>query len=89
MTPPAAARWSLVHRAISSASSGSPARMLAAVRQPTIIRRENTSVTNAVNAIPAQVGTYVKSTTHSRFGAAAVKSAAPGPAAAPQPGQPG
>jgi hypothetical protein len=30
--------------------------MLAAVRQPTI-RRENTSVTNAVNAIPAQVGT--------------------------------
>lgn len=32
------------------------------VRQPTI-RRENTSVTNAVNAIPDHVGTYVKSTT--------------------------
>src|SRR5215207_10170838 len=43
-----------------------------AVRQPTI-RRENTSETNAVNAIPDQVGTYVKSTTHSSFGRVAVK----------------
>ena len=45
-----------VHSAISSASSGSSVGMLAAVRQP-MIRRENTSVTNAVNANPDQVGT--------------------------------
>lgn len=42
------------------------------VRQPTI-RREYTSVTNAVNPMPDQVGTYVKSTTHSSFGRSAVK----------------
>jgi hypothetical protein len=46
----------LVHSAISNASSGSSVGIEVAVRQPTI-RRENTSETNAVNAIPAQVGT--------------------------------
>ncbi len=45
-----------VHNAISSASSGSSVGIDAAVRQPTM-RREYTSVTNAVNAIPDQVGT--------------------------------
>jgi hypothetical protein len=42
------------------------------VRQPTI-RRENTSETNAVNFIPDQHGTYVKSTTHKAFGRSAWK----------------
>ena len=43
-----------------------------AVRQPTM-RRLNTSDTNAVNAMPDHVGTWVKSTTHSWFGFAAWK----------------
>ena len=46
---------SRAHSAISSASSGSSVGIGRAVRQPTI-RRENTSVTNAVNAIPDHVG---------------------------------
>jgi hypothetical protein len=50
---PALAR---VHSAISNASSGSSVGIDDAVRQPTM-RRENTSDTNAVNAIPAHVGT--------------------------------
>jgi hypothetical protein len=50
---PARAR---VHNAISSASSGSSVGIRPAVRQPTM-RRENTSVTNAVNTVPDQVGT--------------------------------
>ena len=41
---------------------------------PPTIRRENTSVTNAVNAIPDHVGTYVKSTTHRALGRSAWKS---------------
>ena len=51
-----ARRGPRVHSAISNASSGSSVGIEAAVRQPTI-RRENTSETNAVNAIPDQVGT--------------------------------
>src|SRR5262249_37184661 len=47
---------SRVHNAISNASNGSSLGIDVAVRQPTM-RRENTSVTNAVNAIPVQVGT--------------------------------
>jgi hypothetical protein len=42
------------HNAISNASRGSSVGIDAAVRQPTI-RRENTSVTNAVKAMPDQV----------------------------------
>jgi hypothetical protein len=53
MSCPARAR---VHSAISNASSGSSVGIEDAVRQPTI-RREYTSETNAVNAIPDQVGT--------------------------------
>ncbi len=45
-----------VHNAISNASNGSSVGIDGAVRHPTI-RRENTSETNAVNAIPDQVGT--------------------------------
>ena len=45
-------------------------RLDAAVRQPTM-RREQTSLTNAVNPTRSQVGTYVKSTTQSPFGASA------------------
>jgi hypothetical protein len=41
---------------MSSASRGSSVGIDAAVRHPTI-RRENTSVTNAVNAMPDQVAT--------------------------------
>jgi len=41
--------------------------------QPTIIR-ENTSITQLKNARPSQQRRYVKSVTHSRSGAAAVKS---------------
>lgn len=47
---------SRTHNAISNASRGSSVGIRSAVRQPTI-RRENTSVTNAVNAMPDQVGT--------------------------------
>ena len=39
--------------------------------QPTILR-ENTSIANATYTVPAQVDTWVKSATHSRFGAPAV-----------------
>ena len=71
MTPstdrPARAR---IHSAISNASSGSSVGMDAAVRQPTM-RLLNTSETNAVNAIPDQVGTYVKSTTQRALGRSA------------------
>ena len=45
-----------VQIAISNASSGSEVGIDEAVRQPTM-RRENTSVTNAVNATPDQVVT--------------------------------
>src|SRR5450631_1346793 len=62
-----------VHNAISRASSGSSTGMLEAVRHPTI-RRLKTSETNAVNAIPDQVGRYVRSTTRSWFGPAALNS---------------
>ena len=47
--------------------------MLAASCQPTIIR-ENTSRMNAKNNSPSQQRRYVKSPTHRRFGALAVKS---------------
>jgi len=53
MSSPARSR---IHSAISSASSGRSVGILDIVRQPTM-RRENTSVTNAVNAIPDHVGT--------------------------------
>lgn len=59
---PSSRPWSVwplrvrVHNAISNASRGSSVGIDAAVRQPTI-RREKTSETNAVNAIPDQVGT--------------------------------
>ncbi len=46
---------------------------LAAVRHP-VISRANASITNAVYAVPAQVDTKVKSTTHSRSGASGAKS---------------
>ena len=49
-------RSARVHNAMSSASRGSSVGIDAAVRHPTI-RRENTSVTNAVNTIPDQVAT--------------------------------
>ena len=45
-----------IHNAISNASSGSAVGIRLAVRQPTM-RREYTSVTNAVNATPDQVAT--------------------------------
>jgi hypothetical protein len=45
-----------VHSAISSASSGNWVGIEQLVRQPTM-RRENTSETNAVNAMPDQVAT--------------------------------
>ena len=54
--------------AITSASSTRPVRWCVQVRQPTI-SRANASITSAVYAVPAQVGTKVKSTTHSRSGA--------------------
>ena len=41
-----------------------------ATRQPTM-RREWASMTNAMYAFPDQVATWVKSATHSRFGAGA------------------
>lgn len=47
---------SRVHNAISSASSGSSVGIAELVRQPTI-RRENTSDTNTVNAMPDHVAT--------------------------------
>jgi hypothetical protein len=56
-----------VHNAISSASSGNSVGIAFAVRVPTM-RREDTSVTNAENAIRDQVDTEVKSTTHNSFG---------------------
>jgi hypothetical protein len=59
--------------AITSASSTRSVLWLAAVRHP-VISRENASITNAVYAVPAQVGTKVKSTTHSRSGASGAKS---------------
>ena len=59
--------------AITSASSTRSVPWLAAVRHP-VISRENASMTSAVYAVPAQVDTKVKSTTHSRSGASAAKS---------------
>ena len=59
--------------AITSASSTSPVSWHAAVRHPAI-SRANASITNAVYAVPAQVATKVKSTTHSRSGASGAKS---------------
>src|SRR5437016_5049813 len=50
-----------------------PRPQVAAVRHPAI-SRENASITSAVYAVPAQVGTKVKSTTHSRSGASGAKS---------------
>ena len=41
--------------------------------QPTI-RLEKASIANATSATPDHIATYVKSETHSRFGAAALKS---------------
>ena len=46
----------LAHNAISRASKGNSVGMRPAVRQPTM-RREHTSETKAVNAMPDQVGT--------------------------------
>ena len=48
-------------------------RMFDAARQPTM-RRLWASVTNHAQATPDQVATWVRSATHSRFGASAVKS---------------
>ena len=59
--------------AITSASSTRSVLWLAAVRHPAI-SRENASITNAVYAVPAQVATKVKSTTHSRSGTSGAKS---------------
>ena len=59
--------------AITSASSTRSVLWPAAVRHP-VISRANASMTNAVYAVPAQVDTKVKSTTHSRFGASGAKS---------------
>ena len=58
--------------AITSASSTRSVLWLAAVRHP-VISRANASMTNAVYAVPAQVDTKVKSTTHSRSGASGAK----------------
>jgi len=55
-TTPSTQASARVHNAISRASSGSSVGELEAVRHPTI-RRLKTSETNAVNAIPDQVGT--------------------------------
>ncbi len=41
-------------RAIANASNGKAVGIVAAVRQPTM-RRKNTSIANAVNTIPAHV----------------------------------
>ncbi len=59
--------------AITSASSTRSVPWLAAVRHPAI-SRENASITSAVYAVPAQVGTKVKPATHSRSGASGAKS---------------
>jgi hypothetical protein len=59
--------------AIASASATRSAVWLAAVAQPAI-SRENASMTNAVQAMPAQVGAKVKSTARSRSGAGGAKS---------------
>ena len=59
--------------AITSASSTRSVPWLAAVRHP-VISRANASITNAVYAVPAQVDTKVKSTTHRRSGAGGAKS---------------
>lgn len=53
------------HGAISSASGGRSVGNFDIVRKPTI-RREDTSVTNAVNAMPDHFDTYVKLTTRSK-----------------------
>src|SRR5438874_6520195 len=58
--------------AISRASSASSACNEFETRQPTMDRL-NTSITNATYTKPVQVLTYVRSETHNRFGAEAVK----------------
>src|SRR5690606_26203510 len=60
-------------RAISIASSPISVRMCDATRQPTIILL-NASTMKHTYATPAQVGTNVRSVTHSRFGTVAVNS---------------